>query len=172
MVVDREGGIYVTVPGAGSVYFLEADGSNPRVLVEGLKGPNGLMLSPDESKLSVSEYKEQRLHVFELVNGEAGEGRVFAEVEEASDYGCDGMTMDERGNLYCAGPHAVRIWNPEGELIEEIAMPESPTNCAFAGKGSSMLYITGRAGVYRIEMKVAGVRREASKIREIPGFPR
>lgn len=158
VVVDRSGGIYVTVPGAGMVYYLEADGSGARPIVSGLQGPNGLMLSPDETKLYVSEYKEQRLRVYELVDGEARKGKIFAEVEEKSDYGCDGMTVDEQGNLYCAGPHAVRVWSPEGELLETIAMPESPTNCTFAGKGSSVLYITGRRSLFRIRMKTVGVR--------------
>jgi gluconolactonase len=160
VVVGYGGEIYVTVPGAGSVFRLDPDGSNPGAIVSELKGPNGLMLSPDETKLYVSEYKEQRLHVFDLdvKTGTVSEGKVFATVEEASDYGCDGMTVDNQGNLYCAGPHAVRAWSPEGKLIETIAVPESPTNCAFAGKGSSTLYITGRQSVFRIEMKTAGVR--------------
>ena len=46
VVVDRAGRIYVTVPGDGSVYGFDPDGSNPRVVISGLKGPNGLMLSP------------------------------------------------------------------------------------------------------------------------------
>lgn len=160
IVIDRDGGIRVTVPGAGSVMYLPPGGETARPIVSGLQGPNGLMLSPDETKLYVSEYKLQRIHVYELdpAGGVAAEGRLFATVEEPSDYGCDGMTVDDRGNLYCAGPHAVRIWNPAGELIDTIPVPESPTNCAFAGKGSHVLYITGRESVFRIRMKTAGVR--------------
>lgn len=158
VVVGKHGDIFITVPGAGCVYGLDPDGSRPRVVVSGLKGPNGLMLSPDETKLYVSEYRAQRLHVYDLEDGRGVNGKVFAEVKPESDYGCDGMTVDALGNLYCAGPHAVRVWNSEGELIDRIAVPESPTNCAFAGKGSQTLYITGRKAVYRIEMSVAGVR--------------
>ena len=66
MVVDRKGRIYVTVPGAGSIYLLDSDGENPRPVISGLKGPNGLMLSPDEKTLYVSEYKEQKLHAYEV----------------------------------------------------------------------------------------------------------
>ena len=160
VVLDRLGGIYVTVPGNGCVMYLDPSGENARRLVTGLKGPNGLMLSPDETTLYVSEYREQRIHAFELDTSEvkAGERRLFAEVGEASDFGCDGMTVDDRGNLYCAGPHAVRVWSPEGELLETIPVPESPTNCTFAGKGSHVLYITGRQSVFRMRMKTAGVR--------------
>ena len=160
VVVDRKGRIYVTVPGAGSIYRFDADGVNPRVVISGLKGPNGLMLSPDETRLYASEYKVQRLHAWDIdaKTGTATNQRFFAEVKPASDFGCDGMTVDDQGNLYCAGPHAVRVWSPRGKLLETIAIPESPTNCTFAGPGSHTLYITGRKSVYRIRMKTTGVR--------------
>mgnify|MGYP001179081334 CR=1 FL=1 len=160
VVVDRKGRIYVTVPGAGSIYLLDSDGGNPRPVISGLKGPNGLMLSPDEKTLYVSEYKEQKLHAFDVDpnTGNASNQRLFAQVEIPSDYGCDGMTVDHLGNLYCAGPYAVRIWNPQGKLLETVAVPESPTNCAFAGPGSNMLYITGRKNVFRIRLGTKGVR--------------
>ena len=118
------------------------------------------MLSPDEKTLYVSEYKEQKLHAYEVdqKNGNASRQRLFAHVKPPSDYGCDGMTVDHLGNLYCAGPHAVRVWSPKGKLLETIAVPESPTNCAFAGPGSNVLYVTGRKNVFRIRLKTKGVR--------------
>ena len=160
VVVDRKGRIYVTVPGAGSVYLLDSDGGNPRPVISGLKGPNGLMLSPDEKTLYVSEYKEQKLHAYEVdpKNGNASKRRLFARVLPPSDYGCDGMTVDHLGNLYCAGPHAVRVWSPKGKLLETIAVPESPTNCTFAGPGSNVLHVSGRKNVFRIRLKTKGVR--------------
>ena len=160
VVVDRKGRIYVTVPGAGSIYLLDSDGGNPRPVISDLKGPNGLMLSPCETTLYVSEYKEQKLHAFDVdpKTGKPSKQRLFSQVEQPSDYGCDGMTVDHLGNLYCAGPYAVRIWSPQGKLLETIAVPESPTNCAFAGPGSNVLYITGRKNVFRIRLRTMGVR--------------
>lgn len=160
VVIDRSGAIYITVPGAGCVYLLDPDGTHPRPLVSGLEGPNGLTLSPDETRLYVSEYKRQTLHVYDLdtTKGVATNGRVFATVTEASDYGCDGMTVDTEGNVYCAGPHAVRVWDPDGELIARIAVPESPTNCEFGGTNGSVLYITGRESVFRIPTAKNGAR--------------
>ena len=96
VIVGRNGRIYCTVPGGGAVYTLDPDGANPRVLVDGLNGPNGLTLSPDEKRLYVSEYKEQALWLFDLdpQTGKALNRRPFAKVEEPSDYGCDGMTVE------------------------------------------------------------------------------
>ena len=160
VVVDRKGRIYVTVPGAGSIYLLDSDGGNPRRVISDLKGPNGLMLSPDEKTLYVSEYKEQKIYAFDVEprSGNPSNQRLFSEVEQPSDYGCDGMTVDHLGNLYCAGPYAVRVWSPQGKLLETIAVPESPTNCTFAGPGSNALYITGRKNVFRIRLRRVGVR--------------
>jgi hypothetical protein len=44
----------------------------------------------------------------------------------------------------------------KGKLLETIAVPESPTNCAFAGPGSNVLYITGRKNVFRIRLRTKG----------------
>ena len=160
VVVDRKGRIYVTVPGAGSIYLLNSDGKNPRQVISGLKGPNGLMLSPEEKTLYVSEYKEQKIYAFDVdpKTGNPSNQRLFTQVKIPSKYGCDGMTVDQLGNIYCAGPYAVRVWNPQGKLLETIAVPESPTNCTFAGSGSNVLYITGRKNVFRIRLKTKGVR--------------
>ena len=119
-----------------------------------------MMLSPDEKTLYVSEYKEQKLYAFDVdpKTRKPFKQRLFSQVEQPSDYGCDGMTVDHLGNLYCAGPYAVRVWNPQGKLLETIAVPESPTNCTFAGPGSNLLYITGRKNVFRIRLKTKGVR--------------
>ena len=160
VVVDRKGRIYVTVPGAGSIYLLDSDGGNPRQVISDLKGPNGLMLSPCETTLYVSEYKEQKLHAYDVdqKTGNPSDQRLFTQVKIPSDYGCDGMTVDHLGNLYCAGPYAVRVWSPQGKLLETIPVPESPTNCTFAGAGSNMLYITGRKNIFRIRLNTKGVR--------------
>ncbi|NCB08292.1 MAG: SMP-30/gluconolactonase/LRE family protein, partial [Bacteroidia bacterium] len=46
---------------------------------------------------------------------------------------------------------------PEGELIQEIEVPESPSNVCFGGKKRNILFVTARTSVYSLEMHVKGV---------------
>ena len=106
------------------------------------------MLSPDEKTLYVSEYKEQKLHAYEVdpKNGNASKRRLFAHVKPPSDYGCDGMTVDHLGNLYCAGPHAVRVWSPKANNSDNYS-PGKSDQLRPPGRGN-VLYITGRKNVF------------------------
>ena len=70
--------------------------------------------------------------------------------------GSDGMTMDEHGNLYLTWIPGVSIYNPKGELIEVIKVPEMPANVGFGGKDGKTLIITARTGLYSIRMNVRG----------------
>jgi gluconolactonase len=68
------------------------------------------------------------------------------------------MTIDNKGNIYLTGK-GVTIFNPLGEKIENIPIPESWTaNVCFGGKDRHLLFITASKSVYGIKMKVKGVR--------------
>jgi gluconolactonase len=100
----------------------------------------------------------------------AGPRRVL--VDYGSEQGCDGMTVDEHGNLYLASRSAARpgilVINPDGEEIAFIATgPENqgdaedktgiPSNVEFGiGDESNVLYLTVDVSLYRIELGVNG----------------
>jgi gluconolactonase len=44
------------------------------------------------------------------------------------------------------------------ELIQEIEIPESPSNVCFGGKDRDILFITARSSVYTLKMNVRGVK--------------
>jgi gluconolactonase len=69
--------------------------------------------------------------------------------------GADGMTIDSKGNMYLTG-RGITVYNPAGELIETIPVPEGPSNCCFGGSDGKTLYITARTSVYSMRMKVSG----------------
>jgi gluconolactonase len=89
-------------------------------------------------------------------DGSLGASRLFAEVNLAgSQEGPDGIKVDDRGNIFCAGPDGVWIFSPDGKLIGKILTPEVPSNLAFGGDDRSTLYITARSGVYRIDLQTS-----------------
>jgi gluconolactonase len=51
----------------------------------------------------------------------------------------------------------VLVFDPEGQKMGEIALPERPTNICFGGKSRNILFITARTSVYILKMRVRGV---------------
>ena len=69
--------------------------------------------------------------------------------------GSDGMTIDNKGNIYLT-TSVVAVFNPGGEKIETIEVPERPSNVCFGGKDKKTLFITARTSLYSIDMNVKG----------------
>ena len=169
LVVKSDGSIYFTDPpygitdaksrdlGFSGVNRISADGTLS-VLERGMPFPNGLAFSPDETKLYVVDSGANQIRAFDVkADGSLGQSRLFAEVNLAGSHeGPDGIKVDERGRVFCAGPDGVWILSPDGRLIGKILMPEVPANLAFGGDAYSTLFITARTGLYRIELKTSG----------------
>ncbi len=115
--------------------------------------PNGIVGTPDGKKLYVADIGDRKTYVYDVdTNGNLSNKRLFTEM------GSDGMTLDEKGNVYLTGPGVV-IFNPEGEEIERIETGERWTaNVCFGGKEFKTLFITAMGSVYTMEMDVKGAR--------------
>ena len=78
---------------------------------------------------------------------------MFAEV------GSDGMTIDNKGNIYVTNTNGVTVFDKDGEQIEQIPTGEKWTaNVTFGGKNRKTLFITAMKSVYTMKMKVRGAR--------------
>ena len=160
LVVDRSGGIYFTLTRAGQVVYVPS--GKPAVIVaDDATSANGLILSPDESILYVSEAGPKQVIAYDVKSpGKLGDRRVFAKMEKLDPKvkgGADGMTIDRAGNVYCAGPSNIWIWAPDGKLLDKIHCSERPVNCTFGGSDFRDLYITGFGGLYVQKMRISGV---------------
>jgi gluconolactonase len=58
------------------------------------------------------------------------------------------------------GPGGIWLIAPDGERLGLIRLPESPHNLAWGGSDASTLYVTAETSVYRISLRVAGIRPE------------
>ena len=160
------GNIYFTCPDWSSatyqgVYLLKPDGSVTRVN-NALNQPNGILTSLDETKLYVSESSSsnvtyKRWWVFPInSNGTLGTGSVFFKPTTSYTSDPDGMTIDERGNLYFTGLGGVWIVSPTGQQLKMIPTPDVPANVCFGGPDYKTLYITCNYRVYSLAMLVLG----------------
>jgi len=139
------------------VYYVPRTGRAIRV-IDNLMRPNGLILSPDLQTLYVADNGAKTIWAYDVqADGSLAGGRTFADMDLAASSGGDGMTIDQRGNVYCAGQEHIWIWDPQGRLLSKIAVPEGPANCTFAGPDRKTLYITARQSLYAIDLNVAGL---------------
>ncbi len=133
------------------VYYLAPDGEIKRV-VDDLKTPNGIIGTPDGKTLYVADIEADVTWKYDIKpDGTLANKTLFA------PKGSDGMTIDDEGNVYLTS-RKVWVYNPKGELIEEIEFPEAPANVCFGGKKRDTLFVTARKGVYTLKMNVKGVQ--------------
>lgn len=132
------------------------------LLCENLSRPNGLAFSPDEEYLFVANSDPVRkiwMRFEVAADGTLREGEIFQHATETSAEGLpDGLKVDQLGNLYCTGPGGIWIFSPRGEHLGTIELPEVPANCNWGDDSGKMLYITARTGLYRMKLKIEGIR--------------
>ena len=169
LVVKSDGSIYFTDPPYGiepeqeeigfyGVYRLAPDGTIT-LLVDDFVRPNGIVFSPDETKLYVNDSEKGHIRVFDVKSdGTLENGRVFAELKPPSQEGAaDGMKVDIKGNVYSTAPGGVWVFSPDGDLLGIIETPEPPANIAWGDRDYKTLYITARNSLYRIRLQIEGM---------------
>ena len=75
--------------------------------------------------------------------------KVFAE------QGGEGVTVDEQGNVYIAAGQ-IYVYNPSGQLIDTIEVPERPLQVVFGGKDRRTLFIPARTSLYSVRARTRG----------------
>lgn len=142
------------------IYRLSPDG-RVELLERDLRRPNGIAFSPDEGTLYVSssDPRRQVWIAYEVrPDGTLGPGRLFFDATSHGGHGHpDGLKVDTEGRLYAAGPGGVWIFGPDGRHLGTIRPEEVPANVAWGDDGST-LYMTARSALYRIRLRVEGVR--------------
>ncbi|NKC11681.1 MAG: isochorismatase family protein [Gammaproteobacteria bacterium] len=143
------------------VFRVPPAGGAPQLLVERhlFDMPNGLCFSPDESLLYVNDTANALIRRFEvLADGALRGGGVFAsglksQLEEGLP---DGMKCDAKSNVWVTAPGGVAVFNPGGEHLGTIKVPELVANLHWAGPGWSVLMMTASTSLYRLQTKVSG----------------
>jgi gluconolactonase len=163
VAVHSAGHVYFTDPdwqigerpnetGVTGVYLRKASGEV--VLIDGeLSKPNGVSLSPDETRLYVGSASGVVQWYPVLADGSVGPRQALAEVKEP-----DGMAIDCAGRLYVAshGPGELVVLSPEGQTLSIIKVAPRATNVAFGGPDRKTLLITAGSGVYSLHSDTPG----------------
>lgn len=158
-------GIQPELPGHW-VYTLDPKSGKVEVLIKDLAMPNGINFSPDGSRLYVADTGGHPKHQDPTYRESPDCIRCYAITDDGQlgeklfqiNEGSDGMTVDEKGNLYTTHKGHVNIFDPAGKSLHRIAIPENPANCTFGGDDFKTLFITARTSLYRVRMVNAGAK--------------
>jgi gluconolactonase len=173
VVVASDGAIWFTDPPFGlasfyegmvaeqelspNVYRVDPLTGQAAIMADDLAGPNGLCFSPDEKRLYVVESRavpNRKIRVFDVVDGRyLGASRVLIDAGAGTP---DGFRCDMDGNIWAgwgmgsADLDGVMIFDPEGQLIGRIALPERCANLCFGGRQRNRLFMACGHGLYAL----------------------
>lgn len=177
VVVKSDGSIWFTDPLYGiqtdyeggrqsseqppALYRFDPESGRITVAAGDFDGPNGLVFTPDESRLYVAETGEltsdkpkQFIRVFDVgADGRLSGGEVFHKVEPGY---ADGLCVDEDGNLWASAADGVHCIDPNGRLLGKVLVPHLVSNLTFGGPFKNRLFIGGSHTLYAIFLNRRG----------------
>ena len=157
---DYEGGIQ-TSEQAPALYRFDPSSGEITIAAGDFDGPNGLVFSPDESRLYVcetgnatDENPRRYIRVFDVdAKGKLHGGDIFHKIEPGY---ADGLCMDERGNLWSSAADGVHCIDPHGRLLGKVLVPYRVSNLTFGGPSRNRLFIGGSHTLYAIFLNCRG----------------
>jgi gluconolactonase len=174
LAVNVKGDLYVTDSANKKVWFLPK-GAKPRVVDEGIEFPNGVLFSPDQTLLYVSDYTGQLSWVFQIQpDGSLAHKQKYFYVhmpDAATRSGADGMAVDTDGRLYIATSLGVQVFDQIGKCHAIIPAPQhgsSLSNVEFGGPNMDEMYVTNGDKVFKRKTKVKGVVSWQKPIKPAP----
>jgi gluconolactonase len=180
VVVKSDGSIWFTDPLYGisndyeggrqaseqppAVYCFDPARADIRIVADDFDGPNGLAFSPDESRLYIAEtgkqtddHPRQYIRVFDVNAARAtlSGGDIFHKIQPGY---CDGLRLDEDGNIWSSAADGVHCISSDGELLGKILVPHRISNLTFGGAAKNRLFIGGSTTLYSIFLNCRGVQ--------------
>jgi gluconolactonase len=174
LVTDRRNTIYFTDPIYGlpqhekdptrelnfeGVYKIDSAGVLS-LLLDSIRRPNGIALSPDEKILYVgsSDAKHPGWYAYQLdANGNIQSGGLLLDGSALKEkakvkQGADGFKIGKDGTIFSSGPDGLNIISPAGKLLALIKIYGRPvSNCAF-NETKDVLYLTADDLVLRVKL--------------------
>ncbi len=177
VVLARSGDLYFTDPPYAFVrgdasplkeqpvngVYRRAPGGQVTLIDGSLARPNGIALSPDETRLYVANSDPG--HAVWMVYDRAADGSisngrilkdVTAHVGDANPGLPDGLKPDINGNLFATGPGGVYVLAADGREIGFIRVDGAVANVAFGGPARDTLYLTSGSRLIRLPTLTRG----------------
>jgi sugar lactone lactonase YvrE len=85
-------------------------------------------------------------------SAQVGPDGTLKDLKLFAESGGESVAQDAAGNVYIAAGQ-VYVYNPSGQLIDTIEVPERPIDLVFGGKDGRTLYILARTSLYGVEVR-------------------
>jgi gluconolactonase len=176
LTISSTGAMFFTNWDGNNVYYRTPDGTVNKY--SGYSTTNGIEWIEERKILYLSQDGPDAVYRYEVnADGTLKNEKKFADVKEP-----DGMTADEKGNLYVASydEGMIQVFDSTGKTLGSITVKSAgsdgdgqranTSNCVFGGSDNKTLFITGDGGAYKIPLKIAGRKRPGPTALR-PGFP-
>jgi gluconolactonase len=176
LAVNVKGDIYFTDSPGRKVWYIPK-GGKPRVVDEGgIENPNGVLFSPDQTLLYVSDYIGQLSWVFQIQpDGSLAHKQKYFYLhvpDSATRSSADGMAVDADGRVYIATALGIQVFDQIGKCHAIIPAPQpgALSNVEFGGANMDEMYVTNGDKVFKRKTRVKGVVSWRAPIK--PAAPR
>jgi gluconolactonase len=180
LVVTHQGNIYVTSPDGpvkpGRLYLIRPNGEK-LVVDEGLKFPNGVTISPDQTQLYATESASNWVWVYKIkADGTLTHKQKYGwlHMQEADGNAwSDGLKCDTAGRIYVTTKTGIQVMDQLGRVNAIIPAPPAngqTSNVCFGGPGFNTLYVSSGDKVFRRKLRTRGANTFEAPIR--PANPR
>ncbi|WP_197028896.1 SMP-30/gluconolactonase/LRE family protein [Blastococcus sp. URHD0036] len=161
IVFDTTGSAYLVDTTRGCLLYADPLAGRARVAAGGLELPNGAGLSPDGSRLYVSETYSGRLLAYDVTAPGVLDGPHELYVSDGG-HGWDGLAVDGAGNVCVANlkRSGISVISPEGRVLDAFVTPlydSYVTNVAFDGD-TAYVASGGRGVLYAVDWPWPGLR--------------
>jgi gluconolactonase len=163
-IIQPEEGYFADSEQPGNyVYRFDPQTNELSPVVTDMDKPNGLAFSPDETVLYVADSGmshnpngPHHIRAYDVVEGKrTANGRLFVDIDAGVP---DGFRLDVNGYLYTSSADSIQVYDPAGQLLGKIIVPEVSANCTFGGKQKNRLFITATSSVYAITLNTPGIQ--------------
>jgi gluconolactonase len=173
LAVNAKGDLYFSDTPGKKIWFLPK-GGKPRVVDEGIENPNGVLFSPDQTLLYVSDYIGQLSWVFQVQpDGSLAHKQRYFYLhmpDAATRSSADGMAVDADGRVYIATSLGVQVFDQIGKCHAIIPAPQAGalSNVEFGGANMDEMFVTNGDKVFKRKTKVKGVASFRPPIKPAP----
>jgi len=128
------------------------------VMTTNLDRPNGIAFSHDEKKLYIADTGKsvKSLFVFDVTEDEKIINQEL--IYDFKPFFSDGFRCDKDGNIWTSAGKGIKCFNPQGEIIGQLLLPELVSNLEFGGKEGNILYVTATSSLYSMELNQIGAK--------------
>ena len=177
LVVANNGNIYITAPNGsaqpGKLYLIRPGGEK-LVVDDGLKFPNGVTISPDQTQLYATESASHWVWIYKIKpDGTLTHKQRFGWLhvpDWEENAWSDGLKCDTAGRIFVTTRIGIQVLDQLGRVNAIIPAPPSngqTSNLCFGGPDFNIMYVSAGDKVFRRKLRTRGANSFSAPIKPV-----